>query len=455
MATGFTYEWVEKYVVKAELTQPMHIGAESTAESDTRTGVLVHPVTGRPFVQASSLAGVFRAYYNSRNGEEATDELFGKSKRGKNEAVSDCQSRVFFTDGQFTSQNKLKLEYRPRVCIDDEKGTASTGKFEMEYVGVGANLDFTLYVYGDSRCEKNCLDDIFSAMNAGDVQIGGQKSNGCGYLKVDKLYYKDFNLKTSEGRKDWIKDEPEKIDGLEQITVKDQKGTSRAYRVIVTGKTEGSVLVKGISVAGVGKDAPDAENMRNVKGDYIIPASSAKGTIRNQMERIAKIVSSDDEKAAKVIEEAFGKVGVSKDTGKCGNLRFYDAIIGEKEENEKAPLQHRIKIDKFTGGVMQSGLFSERDAAGNMAIQVDITEQTSPKAVCGLLLLALRDVAGGLVNFGSGYSIGKGFMNVDKITIISKDKKECTITYSDVNGNVEDPNDIIGECLRALKEEVQ
>jgi excinuclease ABC subunit A len=134
---------------------------------------------------------------------------------------------------------------------------------------------------------------------------------------------------------------------------------------------------------------------------------------------------------------------------------FSENMKREKEENEKAPLQHRIKIDKFTGGVMQSGLFSERDAAGNMAIQVDITEQTSPKAVCGLLLLALRDVAGGLVNFGSGYSIGKGFMNVDKITIISKDKKECTITYSDGNGNVEDPNGIIDECLRALKEEVQ
>ena len=39
--------------------------------------------------------------------------------------------------------------------------------------------------------------------------------------------------------------------------------------------------MKGNAADGVGKDTPDAVNMQDSAGRYIVPGSAIKGTIRN------------------------------------------------------------------------------------------------------------------------------------------------------------------------------
>lgn len=115
------YDYIVKYKAKVRLMGPLHIGgALEGIES-----VLVHPVTARPFVQASGIAGVFRAYFTQQNEDESlVNEFFGS-------ADEENTSRVRFADGEFEDEEFEKgvaIELRPHVMIDRQTGTvASSG----------------------------------------------------------------------------------------------------------------------------------------------------------------------------------------------------------------------------------------------------------------------------------------------------------------------------------------
>ena len=66
--------------------------------------------------------------------------------------------------------------------------------------------------------------------------------------------------------------------------------------------------------------------------------------------------------------------------------------------------------------------------------------------------VALRDMANGQVTVGSGYSIGKGFIDIKEIQITNEDGKTCTISF--VNKKIEG-EDILNTCFNALKEEIK
>ena len=110
--------------------------------------------------------------------------------------------------------------------------------------------------------------------------------------------------------------------------------------------------------------------------------------------------------------------------------------MGNREENDLNRITHRIHIDKFTGGVMNGSLFSEKNVFGNMEIRMRILKRNKPDSTCGLLLLALRDMAVGMVSVGSGRNVGKGFIQVEQLVIKS-----------------EDPSGIFDKCLSAVREE--
>lgn len=119
------YDKILKYSVTAKCTEPLHIGSASGAKEE----VLVHPVDDIPFIQATSIAGVFRGYYEQTYGEEKAAELFGhrrfkeKTSNKNTEKDSEHESKIRFTDGKFLNNEKLVFELRPRVSINKQMGT--------------------------------------------------------------------------------------------------------------------------------------------------------------------------------------------------------------------------------------------------------------------------------------------------------------------------------------------
>lgn len=452
MAVQFQYDTIIKYLVTAVCTEPLHIGS---AVND-KEAVLVHPLDHLPFVQASSIAGVFRHYY-TKIYPNKTETLFGMNK-SKTQEESFQGSRLRITDGKF-EEHKLVMELRPRLQIDPETGTCNSSltmgsqmesghKFNMEYIGKGAEFSFEIYLY-DKNYQQD-MEDIFTAIQQEDVQFGGQKSNGCGYIRLKKLKYKVFDMKNKDDRKKW-----EKEAGLEEKEYKNlipkiekRKKVRNCYEILVKGETEGQLLVKSIAVTEYGKNAPKCVNIRNAEKDYIIPGSSFKGAVRNQMEKIAAYLQKEE-----IIEDTFGIKTEKNKKGKTGNIQFFDTVIGNKEENDNVELSHRIHIDKFTGGVINGELFSEKNVFGKVEFKIVIQNKNNPERSCAILLMALRDLAIGTMSIGGGYNVGKGIINVSTIHIIDYIHENAQAVMDFQKNKITDKQKIIENCIKAINKE--
>lgn len=452
MANQALYNQIEKYNICAECLEALHVGSANGDKEE----VLTHPIDDIPFIQATSLSGAFRDYYTKLYGKAAAEALFGKSEM--NGVKEQKSSNIRFTDGKFIEET-VKLEIRPQLKIDSQSGTSAASKikggnqksgqnFEMQYIAAGAKFQFTIYIYSQKYNQEiyNRMLQCFADIQAGNLQFGGQRSNGCGYLKFESIYYKKFDLRNQEERKKWFMEYSEnRTNDSKNILGKlPSANHSKAYDIYLYGKTEGDLLVKGIAVTDYGINEPDAMNIQNAQKDYIIPASSIKGAVRNRMEMIAAYKKLDHN----LIDAIFGKASTNGTDGNLGVIQFRDTIIGEKERNDCADIRTRIHIDKFTGGVMNTALFKEKNTSGELEIHIEILNNEYSDQACGLLILALRDMANGQVTLGSGYSVGRGFIHVDTIMITNKQQETCTLDFN--QNRVMNNENIVSNCLKSL-----
>lgn len=445
------YNLVERFEIEAVCQSPLHVGNADGIEGE----VLIHPVEHVPFVQATSLAGVFRNYYSQSYGEADCEALFGSKKTiEKDDGQTEQQlleSKIKFSDGHFceTEEYPLKMELRARLEIDNETGSCRTSdvngtsiksghKFEMQYVGAGAKIQFSIFILAKDHPFQKQIQHCLEAMNAGDMQIGGQKSTGCGYLKILCAKYRKYDMTEKDDLKAWIDEIP--LSDNYKLTLEEKPG-KWSYAVTVSACTESELSIKSASLTDYNKNLL-AVNIQNAKGDYIIPGSSIKGVIRNRMEMIAEYTGHPF-----LIPYAFGSKSENNGNGKPGILKFYDTVVGKTEENDLAPLRSRIWIDKFTGTAMAQKLFREKNISGDLSIHITIKESSFADAVCGLLLMVLRDVASQRVSFGSGRNIGKGYLNIDKVEIQHDKSQSCIIDFRE---KTIDNEEFIKELLSAL-----
>lgn len=403
------YDRVIKYQVRAECREPLHIGSGEKEQGE----ILIHPVEDCPFIPATGIAGVFREHFTD---EELRNEMFGNV----NENGSDG-SRIRFCDG-FFEKASVETELRPHVKIDGETGTCQSNvvkgaaissgqKFEIESVAAGSEFAFSVYIFEKERSYEKPFEEALEALHCGNIQFGGQKSNGCGYVKLASVKKSVYTMTDENDRKQWPKEEKAMRDITAEITDKAEAQDQRLHFEL-SGKTEGAILVKAVSIADYSENAPDAQNIVNHRKEYMIPASSLKGIIRSQMEKIAVYKGMGLE----IIDNIFGTCADDNSGGKRGEIKFFDCVVGNTTDNDRVKAQARIHIDKFTGGVISQALFSEKPAYGSLVIRVDM-ENADNYAGNALLLMALRDLGMGILPVGSGSSIGRGYLTCDRLKI--------------------------------------
>ena len=438
---------IEKYKLRIQLASTMHIGS---GDLDS-TGILVHPVTGMPFVQASSIAGVLRKTGEELLGSEGTERLFGQSIDADNDNAA---SRLSISDGLFDLQT-VKLEIRPRVAIDPKTGTAGAvdiagssfqagTKFDITLIGSGAEFDCDICLsHTEDDNLRNWFESILFELANCRVRIGGQKSNGGGRVKAIHVLHHTFDLTDQKSREEWQKEQYTIIqydDIISDLKRRDSNNSPIAYEFFICGETEGELLVKSIAIEGVESGKTISANMKNAGGQYIIPGSALKGVLRSHINQIAAGLGKE-----KITDMVFG---TRKSDGKsAGIIRVDDVIVG-KDGNLKDLLQHRIHIDKFTGGVISGSLFTERVISGDVLLHVEIAHSENADVAAGLLILAIRDLAAGAYNLGSGYSIGRGFVNLSRADITAG-QNSAAISFDDAS--VSDEAGVIHKCLEEVK----
>jgi CRISPR/Cas system CSM-associated protein Csm3 (group 7 of RAMP superfamily) len=180
--------------------------------------------------------------------------------------------------------------------------------------------------------------------------------------------------------------------------------------------------------------------MINGRNEYIIPATSIKGAFRNRMEMISGYL----QLPTTVIEDTFGSESRDK-KAKLGNIQFFDCILGniDNEGNSRAKKNTRIKIDKFTGGVMNQALFTEAPVDTQTEFRIRLKGDNINSSL-GLLFYALRDISIGAFSLGGGSNIGHGFIEV--LTIQCKKNNDIIIEID--GGKVKKGLDVLESYLK-------
>lgn len=438
------YNQVVVYEVEVETKEPFYIGSNDVGE------VLKHPVTGIPFLPATAIAGVLNHYVKENYQENCfAYTLIDNGGTGrKNKGVLKIRDGVF-------QKETVKFELRERIKINGHYGVvgsrtnrgsdAQSGqKFSQEFITQGAKLCFTIEYNGqeeDVDQAMKILEDCFEAIECGDIAFGGQISQGCGKITICKIKKYRYNLQKEKDRNAYLSGEKCRY---EKVTLKGK--TNRAQKRIfeLKGTVKQALLVKLMKKEFVnGVKVTVAGNMRNGHGDFMIPGSSIKGVFRNQVEKILSVYFEEEEKIQLIIEKMFGS------ETQIGILKFQDIIIKMKEEKRGKQYQNRIRIDYFTGSVFHGGLLYEEPIKGEIELRVEQKRLDIEEAdmITALLLFVFRDIAEQQVSFGSSASIGRGFIDVQTISLYGD-------TEIEIYPDIKDCENKIPVYLGKLKEEV-
>lgn len=382
---------------------PLHIGAQE--------GELLIDDSGRAVIPGTSLAGSMRHYAEDRGiNLELIDKLFGTERESnpkESSALIVCDARSDVTS--------IPIEARPGVRINGRFGSVDgRGKFERIFIPNGITFHGKLVWTSEDEDTHTQFDEIIlqclRALDQGIIRLGRYKSSGGGHVRVVSAQSRTYDLENPEQLFQFI--ESSLLEGssmehadkfwLERIR---DEGHSDTYRFEM-----GIDLSQPLLVRGSGRhdhNEPDASPIRRMDGKYIIPGSSWRGTLRHQVHRILDYLDKRD-----LEEIAFG--AASKDEHRTGVVQVWDAVIDPNDSLQRQEIDYYgIRIDKFTGGVRSMALKRERTIRGKAVLRLNIhpsAKQSDARAIAGLLVLALRDLAEQGFSLGSGSGTGRGFV---------------------------------------------
>lgn len=419
MGTSFTLAAV--YQVEAVCRTPLRTGG---AERDPEQ--VLRDRDGTAFLQGSSLAGALRDYLKATEGQALAACLLGSPEQTGHLMVSDA---VFDREAdQYT---------RPRLHIDPASATGvKGGKFDMAHMGQGAKLHFSLVWLGrpeERDRELAAVEGLLSALDAGAIRLGAQKSNGFGQISL-AAKRRLFDLTDGEDRRAWLADA---WDGEPLALVPRRRNGGVVFTV--TGRAD-NILIKTVPVLDE-KDGKQYTPNLSEDGQALLPGSSVKGAVRARAEYIARLMGLD----RAFTDQYFGRDAQEGGSGLPGQVRFEDALLSHSRKKVS-----RIRIDRFTGGVQRAGLFTEEPVSTELELRIAAPEAS---ALCGLLVYALRDLGLGLYNLGSGWAIGRGQVAVREIRAAAPDGQRAALRFDRQRGIVtDDPSGLLESWANALEE---
>ena len=381
---------------------------------------------GSYMIQGSSLAGSLRSFLRD---PRLQCSLFGSQNGPGHLSVS---------DGIFEPDTDSLL--RPRVCIDGASGTAMDGqKFDTRHIETGSRFRFSLVFTGMEQ-DMGLLDTVeqlLAAVDQGQILFGGQRSNGFGRVSLT-VCKRVFDMTDPQDREAWIQGAagtPMELPVLRESRQVIFTFRAQVPRVLVGAGADGT-RQNGGREGDVNYTCK--ENIRE-NGQAVIPGSSLKGTVLSHLRSVGRYLQVPDT----LLDDNLGRGNNDEDNGKPCRYSFLDVGLGNKAQEIT-----RIRVDRFTGGVMTGGLFHEAPLCSE--IRAEIHGPADCPAVSALMLYSLRDLGLGLFNLGSHWNIGYGLPRMEQITAQLGDRR-VTLDF-DENNNIrlEDPDGLAAEWQKAL-----
>ena len=421
--------------MRAAFTRAVCYRVEAVCQTPLRTGgadgeaeTVLRNWQGLAMIQGSSLAGALRGYLAARERPDLVGRLFGQMGQSGHLVVS---------DGLFRADAESAI--RPRLRMEPVSGTADRerrARFDLAHIAAGARFAFSLTWMADAEdaaAELPALERTLAALHHGEIRLGAQKSNGFGRVSLT-VTRRAYDLLDPEDRAAWLED---REDGAPMELPEGAESGQVAFTVL--GRTE-SILVKGAAAEHTGGGSC-VGNLREA-GRPVIPGSSIKGAVRARAALIARWKGLPDA----LVEDLFGRESRAGDSGVAGAVRFEDAALASGRTRKIS----RIRIDRFTGGVIRGGLFSEEPVCAELTLR--ITAPAGNAAGCGLLAYALRDLGLQLYTLGSGDAVGRGRILVREIRMEAPDGRAARLTFeTDGSCALWDPAGLTAQWLRELE----
>lgn len=455
---------IYKAIIKAKLVTetPLRIGS---GYNEGLTDILVlQNKSGQKLIPATSMAGVLRralanAYGVQKDkktkvdinvGETISNLVFGNiDDTGKEDGN---QSMITISDVILDNAEKA---IRDGVAIDYVTNTGiKSHKYDYEVVERGATGDLFMEitvrkalakkinetivkkVHSDidiaNSVENAFVGDVFATvvdLLATGISIGSMTTKGFGKIKATeaKTYVFEFP-KDKEAWLQYIKtDKLPAVAYNGQVLEKADKN-DKSFKMSIDLAVKGSLLVADYDAA----EARDISNKTETgykdgykklsavqmqsKDCYVIPGTSVKGVLRNRGMHILMQLTGNEAASKEFINSIMGDSSADADgVVKSIKSRFKaEEIYIKKDSALTAKVQTRNRIDRFTGGTMDTALFSEeplwQQEQGNSAFTVNVELADCDNREAGFMLLLLKDIFLGNVAFGGGKSIGRGFV---------------------------------------------
>jgi CRISPR/Cas system CSM-associated protein Csm3 (group 7 of RAMP superfamily) len=381
-------------------------------------------VSGQPLLTGSSLAGGLRGHVNDRwLGFETPEEraaaavtLFG-GNRGDEDG---SQSPLIVFDAIGSLPEKTNSEIRDGVSLDSGPGTAAEHlKFDLEVLPRGTIFPLRFELLIDRGPDELALVQMLavalSGLERGDIRLGARRSRGLGACRVGYWRARRFDLTSKAGWLAWLDSdylrptrnippgreiEPVLAALARGLRTADAPENRSLVRIEVELQVQGGLLVRS---PGLTATAADATHLHSV-GRPILPGTSVAGALRARALRIARLVRTTQQDGDRWVQRLFGARKADRNVRPTASrLRASEQTI----EDGKQLRPSRVRIDRFTGGVVEGFLFDEEpNYAGKTVLELELRSPRSGEI--GLLLLVLKDLLTGDLPLGGTASVGRG-----------------------------------------------
>lgn len=408
---------IEKLQMSGRLVvqSPLCIG--SGQDDGITDSLVLKDKQGKAFIPGTSLAGVLRDIVCSHDSNLA-DLLFGN--------LSDNRQSMINIDDVLLENSVYTV--RDGVRIDSITNTAEdTGKFDYEVVERGAAGSFsaTITIRKNDIEDKKAVEQLAAALADQlmyGISLGAHTAKGFGEVKGSKIKVATYDFSQPDSLGAWLLGEMSQADIY--AAVAKPLVTADEFYAEIDLALKTSLLVGAEPDAfdkGSGKDEGKVQKvMLSSNGDYVIPGTSVKGVIRKQAEHICRVVGDyGDDFLGSLM--GYSKADKAKQRSR---LRTYEVYLREGVE---AVNQSHVRIDRFTGGHMGSGLYTNKPLwqkkadAKTMTMRLAISGCSDAEA--GLMLLILKDIWTGQLAFGGDKAGGSGVMQGLKAVISYKGHK--------------------------------
>ncbi len=356
---------------------------------------LLKDTQGRFFIPGSSFKGVLKHHFARNFKKEFIKEFFGSEE---------SESLAFFEDLKISSEQVI--EVRDGIKLNDYMVAEDRAKFDYEILAPGSIFELNIFLKAkDNEDEiRSIFKTIKKELLEGNVRIGAFTSKGFGLLKVEdiKLYrfklpqdaFKYFEFMDNQKLYDDLEDGLEDVEELERL--------QNLCKIELQCEIKNSLIIR--SYGGIEEEA-DSVHLRT-KGRLTISGSSIKGALRFRAKRILNTLGLSDD----LVKELFGVEKSKENKSKKAKLIIDECYI--EDDDVLKELVHRIRIDRFTGGVIETALMDSKPIWHNKERLVFKFLIENPKdEELGLLLLIFKDLWNEDLPIGGEKSIGRGVLS--------------------------------------------